>query len=192
MNERNFTPLVEPLSAILPRVASLLKFPEVRPPLNPISGWYKVNLYYNYQRVVGHSMDNYFTLRGAIQDLIDQKVIIINTQEAASNSAPTSAPAPAPLVPHPNIVNQPLSEHSGSGGAGTSGVHSLFPSGPATSMVDPSLLIHHVSEAFPASLYYSAVVSSELVIHMIQLAAKQSALLRGPACNDRLNHPSVC
>ena len=102
--------------------------------------------------------------------MIDRKVIVINTQEAASTSAPTSAPAP--LAPHPNIVNQLLPEHSGLGGTGTLGIHSLFPSRPTTSVVDPSLLIHHVSEAFPASLYHSAVAGSESVIHMIQLAAK--------------------
>ena len=33
--ERDFTPLVEPLSAIFPMVASLLKLPKVSPPPNP-------------------------------------------------------------------------------------------------------------------------------------------------------------
>ena len=148
---------------------SLLKLPEVRPPSIPFPVWYETNLYCNYHRVTGHSTDNCFTWRGAIQDLIDRKVIIVNTQEAASTSAPVPAPACAPTsaAQHPNIVSQPLLKHSHSEGAGTSGLHSIFPSGFATSVVDPSILIHLASKPFHLSLYHSAVISSESTIHMI-------------------------
>ena len=43
--ERDFTPLVDPLSAVFPKVASLLKLSEVCPPLNPLPQWFKANLY---------------------------------------------------------------------------------------------------------------------------------------------------
>ena len=68
-------------------------------------------------------------------------------------------------------MHQPLPEHSSLGGTGTSGVHSLFPSGPATSVVDPSTLIHLASDPFSVSLYRSALAGSESAIHMIRLDA---------------------
>ena len=71
--------------------------------------------------------------------------------------APTSALAP----PHPSIVHQPLPEHPNLGGVGTLGIYSLSPSGPTTSVVDPSELIHDVSEPFPLALYRAAIAGSE-------------------------------
>ena len=173
-NAHQFTMLVEPLSSVLPKVASLLKFPEVRLLPNPLPSWYKVGLYCNYHRAEGHSTDNCFTLRGAIQDLIDRKVIAINTQEAASTFAPplASTLASALAPPHPSIMHQPLPEHSGSRGTGTSGVHSIFLFGPTTSVVDPSTLIHLASDPFLVSLYNSALTGSESAIFMIRLDAE--------------------
>ena len=104
-----------------------------------------------------------------MQDLIDQKVISINTQEAASTSTPPPASSPAlgPAPPNPSIVHQPLLEHSGLGGAGTSGVHSIFPSGSATFVVDPSDLFQDISVPISPSLYLAVLAGSESGIHMI-------------------------
>ena len=141
---------MEPLSAVLPNVASLLRLPEIHPPPSPLPEWYHVNLFCDFHRDARYLTDNCFTLRDTVQDLIYRKVISINTQEAASSSSPPSA-SPSTLdtaSPNPSIVHQPLPEHSSMGGAGTSSVHYLFPSGPATSVVDPSDLIQPILYLF--------------------------------------------
>ena len=98
---------MEPLSAVLPKVVLLLRLPEIRLLSNPLLEWYRTNLFCNFHRAAGHLTDNCFTLQGAMQDLIDRKVISINTQEAAR--APTPPPAsPSALdtaSPNPSIVH---------------------------------------------------------------------------------------
>ena len=185
--------LVEPLSSVLPKVMSLLRFPEVRPLPNPLPPWYKAGFYYNYHHAEGHSMDNCFTLRGAIQDLIDQKVIAINTQEAVSTSPPplASTLASALAPPHPSIMHHPLPEHSSSGGAGTSIVHALFPSRPTTSVVDPSTLIHLASDPFLVTLYNSALAGSESAIHIIRLNAEPGPSADRPTMQQPVE-PPIC
>ena len=118
-----------------------------------------------------------------MQDLIDQKVISIDTQEAASSSTPPPASSHALGVApsHSNIVHQPLPEHSGSGGVGTSGVHSIFPSGSAMSVVDLLDLIHHVSEPLSSSLYRAALASPGSGIHLTLLEAKRERATADPA-----------
>ena len=186
--QRNYTPLVEPLSVVFPKVASLLRLLEVHPPPSPLSHWYNTNLYCNFHRVVGHSTDSCYILRNAIQDLIDRKVIVIDTQEAASTPVPPPAPGFAPQ--HPNIVNQPLPPHSSSGGTGPSGVHCVFPSKHATSVVDPLSLIHHISEPFPAHLFQSALASFELAIHMIRLTI-ESERTTAPSTTSSQAQPPI-
>ena len=178
------------MSVVLPKVTSLLRFPEIRPLPNLLPHWHRVNLFCNFHRTVGHSMDCCFTLRGAIQDLIDRKVIMIDTHEA-STAAPPPASTPAlGLAPsHPSIVHQPLPKHSNSGGAGTSGIHSLFPSGLATSVVDPSELIHDISKPFPFSLYYVAVAGSELGVHMIRPHARSERSTARPTMQPQAQAP---
>ena len=124
--QRNYTPLVEPLSAVFSKVMSLLRLPKVRPPPSPLPHWYHTNLYCSFHRATGHSTDSYYTLRNAIQDLINYRVIIIDTQAAASTPVPPPASGPTPQ--HLNIVNQPLPPHSSSGGTEPSRVHCIFPS----------------------------------------------------------------
>ena len=48
-------------------------------------------------------------------------------------------------------------------------------------VVDPSTLIHDVSEPFPSSLYDSAIVDFESAIHMIQLTTKPERPAAQPA-----------
>ena len=159
---------MEPLNAVLPKVMSYLRFPEVRPPPNPLPPWYKANLFCDFHRAVGHSTNSCLTLQDAIQNLIESGTITIHTHEASSSAPPsTSAPALALAFPHASIVRQPLPDHPNPEGVGTSGIYSLSPSGLATSVVDPSELIHDVSEPFSLALYRAAVASSELRVHMI-------------------------
>ena len=80
-NQRHITPPVEPLSVIFPKVTSLLRLPKIRPPSNPLLVWYHANLFCNYHRVVGHSTDSCFTLRGIIQDLIERSSSIIHRRQ---------------------------------------------------------------------------------------------------------------
>ena len=65
-HQRRFTQLVEPLSAIFPKVASLLTLPEVHPPPNPLPRWYRMDQFCNFHRVVRHSTNSCVTLRGAV------------------------------------------------------------------------------------------------------------------------------
>ena len=174
---------MEPLSAVLPKVASLLMLHGVRPSPNPVPRWYRTDQFCDFHRVVGHSTNSCITLRGTVQDLIDRKVITINTQEAASTSTPPSASTSAlgSPPPNPSIVHQPLPEHSGPGGMGTSGIHSLFPSGSATSVVDPFDLIQHTSVLVSSSLYRAALAGFESRIHMIRQDARPEHAVARPA-----------
>ena len=67
----------------------------------------------------------------------------------------------------------------------------MFPSGSAMSVVAPSTLTHEVSEPFPSSLYASAVIASELEIHMILLAAKPESSTAQPAMQTQAQ-PPIC
>ena len=66
---------------------------------------------------MGHLIDKFHTLRGVIQNLIDNEVIIINTQEVDSMPTPSSA--------HPGLPGESSPEFTSSKDAGTSGVNLL-------------------------------------------------------------------
>ena len=120
-------------------------------------------------------------------------VININTQEAASTSTPPSA-SPSALEsapPNPSIVHQPLPEHSGLGGAGTSRVHSIFSSGSAAFVVDPSDLIQHIFEPISSFLYHAALAGFESGIHMIRLDAKPERAAANPTMQPEAQSP-IC
>ena len=181
---------MESLSVVLPKVAPYLKFPVVRPPPNPLPHWNKANLFCDYHRAIGHSTDSCYTLRDVVQNLIESRTITIHTHEASTFAPPpASAPTLALASSHPSIVRQPLLEHSNPEGAGTSGIHSLFPLGPATSVVDPLELIHDVSEPFPLSLYHAAITGSELGIHMIRPCARPRRSAMHPTMHPQTPAP---
>ena len=85
----DFTPFGQSLSSLFPGVAHLLTPPEVRPPPNPLPAWFRPHLFCMFHRCVGHSTDNCFALRNAVQDLIDAGTIMIPI--AAQSPLPTSA-----------------------------------------------------------------------------------------------------
>ena len=85
----------------------------------------------------------------------------------------------------------PSLEHSGPRGAGTSGVHSIFPLGSATSVVDPSDLIQDISVPLSPSLYLAALPGSESGIHMIRLDAKPERATARPAIQPEAQ-PPIC
>ena len=173
-----------------PQGCDISEFPEVRLLPNPLPHWHKAHLFCDFHRAIGHSTNSCLTLRDAIQSLIESGMIKIHTHEA-STSAPPSALAPALALasPHASIVHQPMLEHSNPEGAGTSGIHSLFPSRPATFVVDPSQLIHDISEPFPLSLYHAAVAGFESGIHMIRPYARPERSTAHPTMHPQAQAP---
>jgi hypothetical protein len=102
-----YTPLAEPLSAVLPKVQALLQYPPTRPTPNPLPQWYNPALYCHFHRTAGHSTDGCHTLRDAIQDLIDNKSIVVQNSEAPASPQPQQVEAhPLPThEPGPSRVN---------------------------------------------------------------------------------------
>ena len=69
-------------------------------------------------------------------------------------------------------------------------MHTIFPSGLATSMVDPFDLIQDVSEPFSSSLNLATVAGSELGIHMIRLDAKLECSAAWPTMQPQAQPPA--
>jgi hypothetical protein len=84
--QRQFTHLVEPLSTIFPRVETLLQLPPIKPTPNPLPRGYAPDSYCSFHRTAGHSTDNCYTLKNAVQDLIDNQVITVQDLVASSAS----------------------------------------------------------------------------------------------------------
>ena len=99
-------------------------------------------MYCDYHRAAGHLTDNCYTLWDVVQSLIDNRVIVVNPQEAAHTSAPA----------HPSIANLSSPELAKSEDPGTSGVYLLTPvlADSSSSSMDPADLIDLISSpAFP-------------------------------------------
>jgi hypothetical protein len=100
------------LSAILPKVEALLRFPDIRPPPDPKPSWYDPSQFCDYHRVEGHSTDGCMALKHAIQRLIDQGAVKVETASAS----PPSGPAPPfpnhrdPSSSRVNMISSSLSE----------------------------------------------------------------------------------
>jgi hypothetical protein len=58
-----------------------LKQPLNHPLPNLLPNWYDAALFCNYHQVADHAINNCHTLRDAIQDLIDNKAIVIQNTE---------------------------------------------------------------------------------------------------------------
>ena len=78
-------------------------------------------------------MDDYLTLRDAVQRLIDRKIISVDAQEA------TPAHTPALALAHPSVAGPFSSEPAGFEDVGTSGVFALTPvfSESSSTPIDP-------------------------------------------------------
>ena len=64
--ECDYTPLPEPLSVIFPQVESLLRLLAVHPSPNLPPWWHDTYQFYSFHRAMGHSTDDYLTLRDAV------------------------------------------------------------------------------------------------------------------------------
>ena len=86
-------------------------------------------------------MNKCFTLRNAIQDLIDNGAIVINTQEVVHTPAPV----------HPSVASLSSPEPVSSEDPGTLGIYLLAPvlADSSSSSVDPS---DRIDIAFPPFL----------------------------------------
>ena len=77
-----------PMSQVFDKLKAkgLLKPLDLRPIPNPFPSRFDVNKRCAYHQVLGHDTDRCFTLRHAIQDLIDNKVITPPTRPSVSNN----------------------------------------------------------------------------------------------------------
>ena len=85
--KREFHELYMPMSQVFDKLKAkgLLKPLGPRPIPNPLPSRFDVNKRYAYHQVPGHETDLCFTLRHAIQDLIDNKVIALPTRPSITN-----------------------------------------------------------------------------------------------------------
>ena len=86
--KREFHELYIPMSQVFDKLKAkgLLKPLGPRPILNPLPSRFNVNKRYACHQVPGHEIDLCFTLRHAIQDLIDNKVIAPPTRPSITNN----------------------------------------------------------------------------------------------------------
>ena len=86
--KREFHELYTPMSQVYDKLKGkgLLKPLNPRPILNPLPSRFNVNKRCAYHRGPGHETDHCFTLRHAIQDLIDNKVIVPPIRPSITNN----------------------------------------------------------------------------------------------------------
>ena len=86
--KREFHELYIPMSQVFdkPKAKGLVKPLDLRPIPNPLPSRFDVNKRYAYDQVPGHETDHCFTLRHAIQDQIDSKVIALPTRPSITNN----------------------------------------------------------------------------------------------------------
>ena len=82
-----------PMSQVFDKLKAkgLLKPLDPRPIPNPLPSRFDVNKICAYHQVPSHETDNFFTLCHAIQDLIDNKVIVLSIRPSINNN-PLSNP----------------------------------------------------------------------------------------------------
>ena len=86
--KREFHELCMPMSQVYDKLKAkgLLKPLDARPIPNPLPSKFNVNKICAYHQGPGHETDRCFTLRHAIQDLIDNKVIASSTRPSVTNN----------------------------------------------------------------------------------------------------------
>ena len=85
--EENFSELHMTLSEALEKLQAkgLLKPFDPKPIPHPMLRRYNLNAHYRYHQGKGHTTDGCYTLRHAIQDLIDQQVIALPSSTSHPN-----------------------------------------------------------------------------------------------------------
>ena len=83
-----FHELYMPMSQVFDKLKAkgLLKPLDPKPIPNPLLSKFDVNKRCAYHQIPGHDTDRCFTLRHAIQDLIDNKVIVPPTRPSITNN----------------------------------------------------------------------------------------------------------
>ena len=134
--QRQFHELHMPLSKVFEKLQArgLLRPLDPKPMPNPLPRGFDVNKRCSYHQTPGHHTDDCFSLRHAIQNLIDQKII-----------------APPP---RPNVISNPLPNHALNHGPR---INCLFEEGLKE---DPSILISDIPIC--AMLTWEEVMETEL------------------------------
>ena len=86
--KREFHELYVPMSQVFDKLKAngLLKPLDPRPILNPLPSKFNVNKRCAYHQIPGHDTDHCFTLCHAIQDLIDNTVLVSPTRPSITNN----------------------------------------------------------------------------------------------------------
>ena len=86
--KREFHELYMPMSQVFDKLKEkgLLKPLDPRPIPNPLPWKFDVNKRCAYHQIPSHDIDHCFTLLQAIQDLIDNKVIVLPTRHSITNN----------------------------------------------------------------------------------------------------------